>query len=80
MSDFSHGEQAKRLYGLDAMERKALDVLGFIVQQTERGRNVDAALLERAKAIVEKYDRVMKKGLSTHLASFRFVATAEVIV
>ena len=38
MSDFSHEEQAKRLYGLDEMEAEALEVLRLIVRQTARER------------------------------------------
>ena len=62
MSDFSHEEQAKRLYGLAEMEAEALEVLRLMVRQTERGENLDADLVERAKAIVERYDRAMMKG------------------
>ena len=62
MSGFSHEEQAKRLYGLDEMEAEALEVLRLIVRQTERGENLDADLAERAKAVVERYDRAMMKG------------------
>lgn len=58
----SFEEQAKRLYGLGEMEREALDVLRLIVSQTGRGRNLDAAIFERAKAIVERYDRAVMRG------------------
>lgn len=59
MSDF-HEEHAKRLY---EPEREALDVLRLVVQLTERGLfNFDAALIERAKAIVERYDRALTRG------------------
>jgi hypothetical protein len=51
VSEFSHEEQAKRLYGLGEMEKEALDVLRLIVQQTERGRNLDPVLVERVKAL-----------------------------
>ncbi len=61
MADFPE-EQAKRLYGLGELEGEALEVLRLVVQQTERGENLDAALVERAKAIVERYDRVMMRG------------------
>jgi hypothetical protein len=59
---FSYEHQAKRLYGLDEMEKEALDVVRLILQQTARGQNLNARLVERAKAILEKYDRVMKRG------------------
>lgn len=59
---FSFEAQAKRLYGLGEMEREALEVLRLIVRQTERGENLDADLLERAKAIVDRYDQVMMHG------------------
>jgi len=36
---------------LGEMEKEALDVLRLIVQQTERGRNLDAVLVERVKAL-----------------------------
>ena len=62
MSGFSHEEQAKRLFGLSEMEAEALEVLRLIVRQTERGENLDTDLVERAKAIVERYDRAMIKG------------------
>ncbi len=62
MSGFSHEEQAKRLFGLSEMEAEALEVLRKIVRQTERGENLDAGLIERAKVIVERYDRAMTKG------------------
>jgi hypothetical protein len=62
MSGFSHEEQAKRLYGLGEMETEALEVLRLIMRQTERGENLDADLVERAKAIVERYDRAIMKG------------------
>jgi hypothetical protein len=62
MSDFSHEEQAKRLYGLDEMEAEALEVLRLIVGQTARGENLDALLVERARAIVERYDNAMMRG------------------
>ena len=61
VGEFSHEEQAKRLYGLGEMEKEALEVLRLIVQQTERARNLDAVLVERAKALLEKHDRVMKR-------------------
>ena len=60
--EFSHEDQAKRLFGLGEMEAEALEVLRLIVGQTERGRNLNADLLDRAKAVVEHYDRVMKRG------------------
>jgi hypothetical protein len=62
MTDFSQEDQAKRLFGLGELEAKALEVLRLIVRQTERGENLDADLVERAKAIVERYDRAMTKG------------------
>jgi hypothetical protein len=62
MSDFSHEEQAKRLYGLDEMEAEALEVLRLIVGQTARGENLDALLVERARAIIERYDNAMMRG------------------
>ena len=62
MGNFSHKEQAKRLYGLDKMEAEALEVLRLIVRQTARGENLDADLVERAKAIVERYDNAMMRG------------------
>jgi hypothetical protein len=62
MSYFSHEEQAKRLYGLDEMEAEALEVLRLIVRQSARGENLDADLVERAKAIVERYDNAMMRG------------------
>jgi hypothetical protein len=57
----SFEEQAKRLYGLAEMEREALDVLRLIVRQTERGVNLDADLVERAKIIINRYDQAMTK-------------------
>ena len=60
--EFSHEAQAKRLYGLGQLEQEALEVLRLIVRQTERGENLDAHLVERAKAILERYDRAMIKG------------------
>jgi hypothetical protein len=59
---FSHEEQAKRLYGLGEMEREALEVLRLIVRQTERVGNLDADLVERARAIIGRYDRAMMRG------------------
>ena len=61
MADFLE-EQAKRLYGLGDLEAEALEVLRLVVRQTERGENLDADLVERAKSIVERYDRAMTKG------------------
>jgi hypothetical protein len=46
-------EQAKRLYSLSELEAEALEVLRLVVRQTERGENLDAELLEGAKAIVD---------------------------
>jgi hypothetical protein len=60
--DFSHDEQAKRPYGLGEMEREALDVLRLVIRQTERGENLDADLIERARAIVDRYDRAVMRG------------------
>ena len=62
MSGSSHEEQAKRLFGLGELEAEALEVLRLIVRQSEGGENLDADLVERAKAIVERYDRAMMKG------------------
>jgi hypothetical protein len=59
---FSFEEQARRLYGLGELEREALDVLRLIVQQTQRGKNLDADLVKRARAIVERYDRALMRG------------------
>ena len=50
-------EQAKRLYGLGDLEAEALAVLRLVVQQTERGESLDADLVERARAVVERYDK-----------------------
>ena len=52
MSGNFQEEQAKRLYGLGEL----------IVRQTERGENLDADLFERAKAIMERYDKALMKG------------------
>jgi len=60
--EFSHEQQAKRLFGLGEMENEALDVLRLLVRQTERGENLDAGLVERAKAIVDRYDNAMMRG------------------
>jgi hypothetical protein len=60
--DFSHDEEARRLYGLAEMEQEAVDVLRLIVQQTERGHNLNADLVERAKAILDRYDSTMMRG------------------
>jgi hypothetical protein len=61
MSDFFEN-QAKRLYGLGDLEAEALDVLRLIVRQTERGENLDAALVVRARVVVDRYDRAMMSG------------------
>ena len=55
-------EQARRLYGLGELESEALEVLRLIVRQTEKGENLDAELVERAKAIVSRYDQAMMRG------------------
>jgi hypothetical protein len=55
-------EQAKRLYGLGDLEAEALEVLRLVVRQTERGENLDADLVERARAVVERYDKAMMCG------------------
>jgi hypothetical protein len=60
--DFSHEEQAKRPYGLGEMEREALDVLRLVIRQTERGENLDVELIERARAIIDRYDRAVMRG------------------
>jgi hypothetical protein len=60
--EFSREEQARRLCGLAEMEREALDVLRPIIRQTERGENLDAELVDRAKAILDRYDRAMMRG------------------
>jgi hypothetical protein len=44
------------------MEQEALEVLRLLVRQTERGENLDAELVERAKAIVDRYDNAMMRG------------------
>jgi hypothetical protein len=54
-------EQAKCLYGLGELEAEALEVLRLVVRQTERGENLDADLVERAKAIVDRYDKAMMR-------------------
>jgi len=61
MADFLE-EQAKRLYGAGELEAEALEVLRLVVRQTERGENLDADLVERAKVIVERYERAMMRG------------------
>ena len=55
------------------MEAEALEVLRLIIRQTERGENLDADLLERAKAILERYDRA-----ADWLADVRFGSKAAV--
>jgi hypothetical protein len=60
--DFSHEAQAKRPYGLGEMEQEALEVLRLIVRQTERGENIDAELGQKAKEVVDRYDRALMKG------------------
>ena len=64
MTDFLD-EQAKRSYGLGGLEAEALEVLQLIVRQTERGEALDADLLERAKAIVGRYDKTLVRGHET---------------
>jgi hypothetical protein len=44
------------------LEAEAPEVLRLVVRQTERGENLDADLLERAKAIVARYDQAMMRG------------------
>lgn len=44
------------------IDREALEVLRLLLWQTERGRNLDASLVERAKALFENYDRVMQEA------------------
>jgi hypothetical protein len=61
MTDFLE-QQAKRLYGLGELEAEALEVLRLIVRQTERAENLDAELVERAKAVVERYYQAMMRG------------------
>jgi len=39
-----------------------LDVLRLVIRQTERGENLDAELIERARAIVDRYDRAAMRG------------------
>lgn len=36
-------------------------MLRLVVRQTERGENLDADLVERAKAIVDRYDKAMMR-------------------
>ena len=55
------------------MEAEALEVLRLIIRQTERGENLDADLLERAKAILERYDRA-----ADWLADVRFGSFADI--
>ncbi len=62
MTGFSQEEQAKRLYSLGELEAELLEVTRLMVRQTERGENLDADLVERARTIVERYDRAMMKG------------------
>jgi hypothetical protein len=59
---FSFEAQAKRLYGLGELERELLEVLRAIIRQTARGENVDADLFERARVVVERYDRALTRG------------------
>jgi hypothetical protein len=44
------------------MPWRPFEVLRLIVRQTERGHNLNADLFERAKAIVERYDRATMRG------------------
>jgi hypothetical protein len=44
--------EKRGLYGLHEMES---EVLRAIVAKTERGQNLDAALISRAKAILDRY-------------------------
>jgi hypothetical protein len=65
-------EQAKRLYGLGELEAEALEVLRLVVRQTERGENLDAELVDRAKAIIARYDQAMMRGREgPRVVSFR---------
>ena len=64
MTDFSHPE-AKRLYRLSTLEREALEVLHMIASQVELGQKLDDHLLERACAIVRRYDRVTMRGTNS---------------
>jgi hypothetical protein len=38
------------------------EILRLIVRQIERGENLDAELLDRAKEVVYRYDRAMMRG------------------
>ena len=56
-------EQAKRFMVSEVGSRSARGLAAYrVVRQTERGENLDADLVERAKAIVERYDCAMMRG------------------
>jgi hypothetical protein len=61
MIDFVDG-QAKRPYSVGGLEAEALEVLRLIVGQSERGECLDADLVARAKAIVDRYDETLARG------------------
>jgi hypothetical protein len=50
------------LYGLGDLEAVALEVLRLVIRQTGRGENLDADLFERAKVVVERYDKALMLG------------------
>jgi hypothetical protein len=52
--------QPQRVYSVGEIERQSMKVLRMIVQQARRGQKLDCALFERAKRIVECYDRVIR--------------------
>jgi molybdenum-dependent DNA-binding transcriptional regulator ModE len=46
-------------------------VLRLVVRQTEGGENLDADLVERAKAIIARYDQATTRGQRPGVIPFR---------
>jgi hypothetical protein len=44
------------------LKPRAMEVPRLVIRQTERGENLDADLVERAKAIVDRCDKAMMRG------------------
>jgi hypothetical protein len=54
------------------LEQEALEVLRLVVVQIKRREDVDSRLVERARAIIERYDRtVMRRDQTTKIIPLR---------
>jgi len=59
------------VFTVSARSKPKREVSRLVVHETTKGGNLDASLIERAKAIVQRYDCTMIKGVAPNVVPLK---------